>query len=101
MMPMPLAGHYIIAAGVTTDPSLPKVQDDLRLVLQYFVRELGDVRALPELIGEPTVEQFRTSLSNWFASDERRPEDQIVLYFSGHGELSKNLRHYLLLAGSD
>jgi hypothetical protein len=46
----------------------------------------------------PTPDFFKRRLSSWFVSSDRHPEDQIVFYFSGHGEVGKYERHYLILA---
>ena len=97
---MPGPGHFIIAAGVTNDPSIPKVADDLRLIVDYFTKELGYQHALPQLMDSPTANTFREELSDWFDAQDRHLDDQVVLYFSGHGEIGPAGRHYLLLSGS-
>jgi hypothetical protein len=95
-------GHFIIGAGVTNDPSIPKVKDDLGIVVDYFTRKLGYTHALPELMDSPATDTFRRTLSQWFAAPERTANDQIVLYFSGHGEVAeRGNRHYLILSDSN
>jgi WD40 repeat protein len=95
---MPLANHFIIAAGVSDDPTLPNVKRDLEKIVDYFTGFLGYEQALSWLAASPTVETFRRSLSDWFASSARTSKDRVVLYFSGHGDIADDRAHYLSLA---
>ncbi|SRR6266540_3139869 len=93
--------HYLIAAGTASydyrpfDDQLMSVKRDLRLIVNLFERELRYERVLPELGDSPTAQELRSALEEWLRSDQRRPDDVIVLYYSGHGFTDEDGLHYL------
>jgi WD40 repeat protein len=109
-MPSPQAspanGHdtpprFLIAAGTARydhlpeERQLPSVAGDLRLIVDCFAR-LGYQRVLAEVSENPTTTQFERAVCDWFTDPARTSRDQVVFYYSGHGETRD--RHYLWLA---
>jgi hypothetical protein len=96
-MPVPLNRFYI-ATGTTeysSDfPPLPSAARDLDQITGVF-EELGYKSALPELPRNPSRDGLINALENWFKSSDRKPDDEAVFYYSGHGETDD--RHYLAL----
>jgi hypothetical protein len=68
------------------------VPDDLRFVADCFAR-LGYTRVLAEVSDDPTADAFRNAVRDWLTEPARTPRDQVVFYYSGHGETRD--RHYL------
>ena len=97
--------RYLIAAGTSKYPNfddadLSSVKDDIKSITASLTDESnGYKQVLPELGNDPTSNQLRESLSDWFASPERQPTDQVIFYYSGHGETHQG-RHYLLTSDS-
>jgi hypothetical protein len=98
--------RYLIAAGTSHYPDiekgdLPAVPDDIQRIVDCLThKKLGYTRVLPELAQDPTSNQLRAALGNWFTDEARSPADQVVFYYAGHGESHLN-RHYLLTADSN
>lgn len=96
--------RWFIAIGVgryehlAQDRRLHSVAADVELMSALFAR-FGYDRALPELGCDPGHGCLRDALSEWFAAAERRPDDVVVLYYSGHGVV-RAARHYLLAGDS-
>lgn len=92
--------RYLIAAGtarydhLAEDLQLPSVPADLARIVACFTA-LGYARVLPELGEDPTADQMRQSLGEWFADKSRTELDHLVLYYSGHGESVEGAGHYL------
>jgi len=96
----------LIAAGTAKYEHLPdharelaSVAEDLVKINTLFCQTLGYERAIPELNLDPTREQFRNSLSDWFGTRSGK-RDVLVIYYSGHGDVEGG-RHYLLATDSD
>ncbi|ANS64174.1 hypothetical protein SLINC_1950 [Streptomyces lincolnensis] len=104
--PEPPPRRYLITATVPRVPAFPHLERpelarDVRRVEDLFVGLLGYERAA--VTGpDPTKEQLLKALRAFAVSDERRPDDYVVLYFAGHGAVAEQSgRHYLLTADSD
>ncbi|MEU1516528.1 caspase family protein [Streptomyces sp. NPDC005811] len=98
--------RYLITAAVPRvrgrpDLDRPELADDVSRMEDLFVGLLGHERAA--VTGpEPTREQLLKALRAFAVSEDRRPDDYVVLYFAGHGVVSEQSgRHYLLTADSD
>jgi hypothetical protein len=95
-------GLFYIVMGTSKYPKLaavdqlPEVEQDLEEIERSF-RLLGYTNALPALALNPRREQLDL-LEQWFCSNDRRPEDEVILYYAGHGETDD--RHYLTLFDS-
>lgn len=88
-------GRYLIAIGVPECPQLglpplagvatdvTRIADLLTDVTQGYERVLDDRIALGTTSGTMLAE-----LHAWFGSAERSPDDYVVIYFAGHGEVS-------------
>ena len=94
-------GHrFLIAAGTASydylDESdwLSAVPTEVERIVELFCNRLGYERVLAELSANPTSNQLRTALSAWLHSPDRRPDDVVVVYYSGHGATDLT-RHYL------
>jgi WD40 repeat protein len=74
-------------------PQLEKVVDS---ITQLFTGSLGYDRVLEEVGTNPTSNELSKTLDKWFSSRDRDPSDWIVLYYTGHGELSETKTLYLL-----
>lgn len=103
--PDPPGRRFLIAAGTACyqnlpeDEQLPGVEEAVRLVAELFTGKLGYERVLPDLSVSPTADQLRRGLSRWLTAKDRRADDQVVIYYSGHGEPWGD-DHYLLTADS-
>jgi hypothetical protein len=97
--------RYLITVGMADydhlpeDDQLPGVRHEVRTVVELFCNDLGYSRVLQELAASPPAGTVRSRLSAWLTHADRRPDDLLVLYWSGHGETGLDGRHHLL--GSD
>jgi WD40 repeat protein len=108
--PHPLPGRrYLIAIGsakfddAETWAALERVRAELERIVAFFTDPgQGYVRVLGrEIPLNADAARIRRQLCRWFASPERRSDDQVVIYFTGHGEQSERLRnHYLITRSS-
>jgi hypothetical protein len=55
---------------------------------------------LPQIGINPTSRALASSLDEWFAAQDRHPEDWVVFYYTGHGVLDKANTFYLLTSDS-
>ena len=98
-------GRYLIAAGTSRyelldeDDQLPLVDEEVQRVTRLFTR-FGYDQALPELAENPGVDGLRRGLSRWCKSPDRRADDVVVVYYSGHGGTDDADQHYLLAGDS-
>ncbi|MGC4985956.1 caspase family protein [Streptomyces sp. DT193] len=97
------AGHrYLLTAAVCAHTFQPawnreELAEDLHRVTELFTREFGYTHV--PLVGiDPTKEQLLSGLRSFCTSPERTPEDYVVVYFAGHGEVRENGEHVLLAA---
>lgn len=94
-------GKFLIAAGTAKydampeDLQLPSVIEDLARVSAWFTAR-GYCRVLESLGNSPTVDELRRGIAAWFNDPARRPDDHVVFYYSGHGEVVDGGDHYLL-----
>jgi hypothetical protein len=97
--------RFLIAAGTAHYEFLPMeeqlsgVDDAVRLVVELFTGKLGYEQVLPHPGDSPPVDQLRTELTDWLTAEDRRADDLVVIYYSGHGETWDD-DHYLLAANS-
>lgn len=64
----------------------PELVDDLTIMVQLFTNELG-YEHVPLLGLDATYLQTKDALRDFAAHPDRRPDDYIVLYLAGHGEI--------------
>ncbi|MER5924965.1 caspase family protein [Streptomyces mirabilis] len=95
------ARRYLLTAAVCAytfqpDWNREELTDDLHRVTELFTREFGYTHV--PLIGvDPTKEQLLGGLRSFCTSPERTPEDYVVVYFAGHGEVRENTGEHVLL----
>lgn len=85
--------RYLLAVGVDcysdlTWDHLDEVPAELKLIVDRFTSPdfgMETIRAAPPTIADK--EHFLTSLAEWSVSLERRQNDLLVLYWSGHGSV--------------
>jgi WD40 repeat protein len=95
--------RFLISTGTGAYDNLPPDQQRLNLeqvvqdLTQLFTHDLGYNRVLEKEIGfNPTSETLKETLDEWFGSSDRKNEDWVVLYYTGHGELAGASTLYLL-----
>lgn len=69
------------------------------MVTDVLTRRLGLERILETQGLRPTREQFLLSLAEWVASPERKRDDHLVVYWTGHGDVA-NEHLCLVLPGT-
>jgi WD40 repeat protein len=102
------ARRYVIGIGLPRCDgmgldALKRVDGDVQQITDYLVSQQGYVRALTNEIpsGAPAG-TVRRELSRWFASDERRSDDTVVLYVAGHGgPAGRRGRHHVFTVNSN
>jgi hypothetical protein len=83
--------RFLVAVGVEAydDPArdrLEQVPDEVaRMVDMLTGPSLGLTRIFEAESAEPRASDFVATLQSWAGSHERRPDDHLVLYWSGHG----------------
>lgn len=93
------ASRWVVVAGTGMyehQQPLPCVAEDLEVVSGLF-GELGYGTADP--VVDLSVAELREALSRWSA-DATDEDGALVLYFSGHGDVGTDNRHYLLCRDS-
>jgi hypothetical protein len=97
--------RFFIAAGTARYDHLAEadwlasVPGDLERLAGLFCGQLGYTQVLAQLGDNPTSQQLRSTLSDWLTDQARRPDDLVVVYYSGHG-VTRGGRHYLLTRDS-
>lgn len=101
-MPDSVWRRYLVAAGTSaysTHPRLVGVARDVKEIARFFAAE-GYQEELLDLRHDPVSTEYKSELARWLSDpDERRDNDVIVVYYSGHGDTSGS-RHFLLTADS-
>ena len=98
-MPAGEPRRYLIVSGTECyqdSPELPSVPGDLRRIAEFFC-QFGYNEALGEFRLDPASNELRTALSQWLTSTDRSTSDTVVIYYSGHGDISAGI-YYLLTA---
>jgi WD40 repeat protein len=99
--------HYLITVGVSEyeclgeDDELKSAADDVRAITELFCTDLGYARVLQDIVSSPRATNARRRLSAWLVERARKPNDRVVIYWSGHGEVGPDGRHYLLCRDFD
>jgi WD40 repeat protein len=93
----------LIATGTTDYAAgglarLPGAAGDVDRVAELFA-SLDYTQVLTDLSHDPTAAGLRFGLEDWFSSPERRPDDCVVVYYTGRCAKSAG-RHYLMCADS-
>lgn len=87
-------GRRFFLAGVVSryqhDPSWNREElgADLREMTSLFTGELG-YEHVPLIGLDPTWLQIQDALRDFSTARDRRPDDYVVLYLAGHGEVLK------------
>ncbi|MCX4993458.1 WD40 repeat domain-containing protein [Streptomyces sp. NBC_00568] len=98
--------RYLIATAVSRYPKCadwdrPGLVRAREQVVELFTQQLG-YRHESALGLDPTVQQLREHLRAFCTSAERREDDLVVIYVSGHGEvLEDGGEHVLLMSDTD
>ncbi|MFI0960636.1 caspase family protein [Streptomyces sp. NPDC021080] len=98
--------RYLIATAVSRYPKCldwdrPGLVQAREQVIELFTGQLG-YRHESALGLDPTVQQLREHLRAFCTSAERREDDLVVVYLSGHGEvLEDGSEHVLLMSDTD
>ncbi|MER5387270.1 caspase family protein [Streptomyces sp. NPDC002688] len=98
--------RFLIAAAVSRYPKCPDwdrpgLVRAREQVIDLFTQQLG-YRHESALGLDPTMQQLREHLWAFCTSAERREDDLVVVYLSGHGEvLEDGGEHVLLLSDTD
>ncbi|MET9459955.1 caspase family protein [Streptomyces canus] len=98
--------RYLIAAAVSHYPKCaawdrPGLVHARDQIIELFTEKLG-YRHHTALGLDPTRVQLTDQLRAFCTSDERRDDDLVVVYLSGHGEvLEDGSEHVLLMADTD
>jgi hypothetical protein len=85
-------GHRYFLAGAVSryhhDPSWNREElgGDLQAMTRLFIDELG-YEHVPLMGLDPTWIQIQDALRDFSTSADRQPEDFVVLYLAGHGEV--------------
>jgi hypothetical protein len=79
---------------------LPSVEEDVRRI-ETVLGRYGYRHVLPEIALNARAVDIRTAVTEFCANAERREDDVIVFYFSGHGDEVHSGRHYLWPAGAN
>ena len=77
-----------VVAGYHHDPGLNReeLSQDLSRVVELFTTDFGYTH-VPVMGLNPTREQIRTALGGFCAAPDRHPDDYLVIYLAGHGEV--------------
>lgn len=100
--------RFLIATAVTRypaathlgwdRPALAAARDD---IVELFTGRLG-YHHVPDLGLDPTSHQLTRQLREFCTSPERRPDDILAVYLTGHGEILDDTgEHVLLMADTD
>ncbi|MEU2900959.1 caspase family protein [Streptomyces sp. NPDC001273] len=98
--------RYLIATAVSRYPKCaewdrPGLVQAREQIVELFTEKLG-YRLHTALGVDPTRVQLTDQLRAFCTSDERREDDLVVVYLSGHGEvLEDGSEHVLLMADTD
>ncbi|MYT72503.1 MULTISPECIES: caspase family protein, partial [unclassified Streptomyces] len=98
--------RYLIAASVARYPKCPDwdrpgLVEARDQIVELFTQKLG-YRHHTALGADPTVLQLREQLRAFCTSRERREDDLVVVYLSGHGEVDDaGNEHMLLMSDTD
>ncbi|MFF2363771.1 caspase family protein [Streptomyces sp. NPDC058122] len=98
--------RFLIATAVSRYPKCPEwdrpgLVSAREQVIELFTGQLG-YRHESALGLDPTVQQLREHLRAFCTSVERREDDLVVVYLSGHGEvLEDGSEHVLLMSDTD
>jgi hypothetical protein len=95
-----------VVAGYHHDPGLDReeLSQDLSRVVELFTTDFGYTH-VPVLGLNPTREQIRTALGGFCAAPDRHPDDYLVIYLAGHGEVLQrgpaHAEHFFLPADAN
>jgi WD40 repeat protein len=101
----PAGRRFLIATGTAHYPAmpsynLPSVVTDLERIIAVLTHQLG-YRRVNTLGLDPTGTVLRLELSRFFRDPDRRPDDFVVVYYAGHGEVLGANEHVLLPTDTD
>jgi WD40 repeat protein len=95
--------HYAIIAGTSSYQQLPPlshVREDVAKV-SGILNEMGYAEVYTGGLLDPAdADQLKRQIGTW-VRQERRHEDTLVVYYSGHGDRDDQARHYLMCANSE
>ncbi len=92
--------RYLLAVGITEYdlwPTLREVPRELERVVKMLTNPPYKFERILQPASEaPDVEDMGTQLTKWANSSERAPSDQLVIYWTGHGEEQREQLHLIL-----
>lgn len=97
-------GQHLLIAAATSKYSHLKPEDErpqlvavLASIVDLFTEKLQKYhRELTTIASNPTAEDLRKTLDQWFGDSSRDPSDWIVVYYTGHAEIVGTDSLYLL-----
>lgn len=96
--------RYLIATAVSAyrDPAwnIPGLDDARRQIVELFTGRLG-YEHVSTLGLNPTREQLPAAIRAFCRAADRRPDDLLAVYVTGHGRVLDDARHVLLPADTD
>ncbi|MER5908726.1 caspase family protein, partial [Streptomyces mirabilis] len=99
--------RFLIATAVSRYPKCaewnrPGLVQAREKIIKLFTRKLGYQHVTALGLDDPTRAQLTDQLRAFFTSNERREDDLVVVYLSGHGAvLDDGDEHVLLMADTD
>jgi Caspase domain len=97
--------RYLLAVGITEFdlwPPLHEVPQELERVVKILTNPPYKFERILQPASEaPDVEDLGTQLTNWANSSERARSDQLVIYWTGHGEEQREQLHLILRHSGD
>jgi len=99
--------YYLIACGTSEyqnldeNQQLVSVKTDIERVVDLFTEYFGYKQVLTNLQLNPSASALKEQFADWLRDQERRETDQVIFYYSGHGDYYNHDRHYLWMKDTD
>lgn len=100
--------RYVIGIGSPECPEygiapLDRVEEDVRRILDFFsVPAQGcSIQPHPHGMIRLPSEEIKSALCRWFAEEDRKRTDIVIVYIAGHGAYGEPFGHRLLTVNSD
>jgi WD40 repeat protein len=93
--------RFLIAVGTENYIDLPRLKQvpDEVAAMTDLLGKHGFTHVLENLALDPTSAELVDGLEEWFKSDDRRPDDVAIVYYTGHG-FTEGAIHYLATAST-
>lgn len=81
---------------------LDYAESDTKKIADLLISAHGYARVLEDIRPDITAQTLRARLSAWFADNERKSDDEVLLYFAAHGGFAgKANEHFIFTNDSD